>query len=57
LLVDRSDGSGKQETTAGEGTTLPTAKRVAGDGDEINLAPTDAALGQTLMDCCLGNAT
>ena len=34
----------------------PAAKWIAGDGDDINIAPSDAALRQAVLNCCLRNA-
>ena len=56
LLVASGDRSDRRQATTREGTTPPAAKRIAGDGDDINIAPSDAALRQAVLNCCLGNA-
>src|ERR1039458_10797567 len=57
LLVACGDRSDRRQATTGEGTTPPAAKRIAGDGDYIKVAPSDAALRQAVLNGGLGDAS
>src|SRR5208282_2987254 len=57
LLVACGDRSDRRQATSGKGTTSPAAKRIAGDGDYIKVAPSDAALRQAVLNGGLGDAS